>query len=118
MSQMSFGDAEYAGKRKRTRREEFLAEMEEDHELDTAGRERARRERLLRTEWDTPQPEDEGGRWPVMSPKGLAPAPALEHERRRARMRALTVTLLALAAAALLLWVWRDFWWPGAGGRE
>ena len=25
---MSFGDAEYAGKRKRTRREEFLAEME------------------------------------------------------------------------------------------
>ena len=28
MSQMSFGDAEYAGKRKRTRREEFLAEME------------------------------------------------------------------------------------------
>ena len=29
MSQMSFGDAEYAGKRKRTRREEFLAEMEQ-----------------------------------------------------------------------------------------
>ena len=28
MSQMSFGDAEYAGKRKRTRREEFLGEME------------------------------------------------------------------------------------------
>ena len=28
MSQMSFGDAEYAGKRKRTRREIFLAEME------------------------------------------------------------------------------------------
>jgi hypothetical protein len=28
MSQMSFSDAEYAGKRKRTRREEFLAEME------------------------------------------------------------------------------------------
>ena len=28
MSQMSFGDAEYAGKRKRTRREEFLTEME------------------------------------------------------------------------------------------
>ncbi len=28
MSQLSFGDAEYAGKRKRTRREEFLAEME------------------------------------------------------------------------------------------
>ena len=29
MSQMSFGDAEYAGKRKRTRREVFLAEMEQ-----------------------------------------------------------------------------------------
>ena len=29
MSQMSFGDAEYHGKRKRTRREEFLAEMEQ-----------------------------------------------------------------------------------------
>jgi transposase, IS5 family len=29
MSQMSFGDAEYQGKRKRTRREEFLAEMEQ-----------------------------------------------------------------------------------------
>jgi IS5 family transposase len=29
MSQMSFGDAEYNGKRKRTRREEFLAEMEQ-----------------------------------------------------------------------------------------
>ena len=29
MSQMSFGDAEYAGKRKRTRREIFLAEMEQ-----------------------------------------------------------------------------------------
>ena len=28
MSQMSFGDAEYAGKRKQTRRELFLAEME------------------------------------------------------------------------------------------
>ena len=28
MSQLSFGDAEYAGKRKRTRREEFLGEME------------------------------------------------------------------------------------------
>ena len=28
MSQMSFGDAEYAGKRKKTRREVFLAEME------------------------------------------------------------------------------------------
>jgi IS5 family transposase len=28
MSQMSFGDAEYSGKKKRTRREEFLAEME------------------------------------------------------------------------------------------
>jgi len=28
MIQLSFGDAEYAGKRKRTRREEFLAEME------------------------------------------------------------------------------------------
>ena len=28
MSQMSFGDAEYAGKRKRTRREVFLAEMD------------------------------------------------------------------------------------------
>lgn len=27
MSQMSFGDAEYAGKKKRTRREVFLAEM-------------------------------------------------------------------------------------------
>lgn len=27
MSQMSFGDAEYAGKRKQTRREVFLAEM-------------------------------------------------------------------------------------------
>ena len=30
MSQMSFGDAEYAGKRKRTRRELFLAEMERE----------------------------------------------------------------------------------------
>jgi IS5 family transposase len=29
MSQMSFGDAEYAGKRKQTRREVFLAEMEQ-----------------------------------------------------------------------------------------
>ena len=29
MSQMSFSDGEYAGKRKRTRREEFLAEMEQ-----------------------------------------------------------------------------------------
>jgi len=29
MSQMSFGDTEYAGKRKRTRREEFLAEMDQ-----------------------------------------------------------------------------------------
>jgi IS5 family transposase len=29
MSQMSFSDAEYAGKRKRTRREQFLAEMEQ-----------------------------------------------------------------------------------------
>lgn len=29
MSQMSFGDAEYAGKRKRTRREVFLAEMDQ-----------------------------------------------------------------------------------------
>ena len=29
MSQMSFGDAEYQGKRKRTRREEFLAEMDQ-----------------------------------------------------------------------------------------
>jgi len=29
MSQMSFGDAEYAGKRKKTRREVFLAEMEQ-----------------------------------------------------------------------------------------
>jgi IS5 family transposase len=29
MSQMSFGDAEYAGKRKKTRREEFLAEMDQ-----------------------------------------------------------------------------------------
>lgn len=29
MSQLSFGDAEYAGKRKRTRREVFLAEMEQ-----------------------------------------------------------------------------------------
>jgi IS5 family transposase len=29
MSQMSFGDAEYAGKRKQTRRELFLAEMEQ-----------------------------------------------------------------------------------------
>src|SRR5471032_103575 len=29
MSQMSFGDAEYSGKRKRTRREIFLAEMEQ-----------------------------------------------------------------------------------------
>jgi IS5 family transposase len=28
MSQLSFGDAEYAGKRKQTRREQFLAEME------------------------------------------------------------------------------------------
>ena len=28
MDQMSFGDAEYAGKRKQTRREVFLAEME------------------------------------------------------------------------------------------
>jgi len=28
MSQMSFGDAEYSGKKKRTRREEFLTEME------------------------------------------------------------------------------------------
>ena len=28
MSQMSFGDAEYMGKRKQTRREIFLAEME------------------------------------------------------------------------------------------
>lgn len=28
MSQLSFSDAEYAGKRKRTRREVFLAEME------------------------------------------------------------------------------------------
>jgi hypothetical protein len=27
MSQMSFGDAEYADKRKKTRREKFLAEM-------------------------------------------------------------------------------------------
>lgn len=29
MSQLSFGDAEYAGKRKQTRREIFLAEMEQ-----------------------------------------------------------------------------------------
>jgi transposase, IS5 family len=29
MSQLSFGDAEYAGKRKQTRREKFLAEMEQ-----------------------------------------------------------------------------------------
>src|SRR6266545_4470955 len=29
MSQISFGDAEYAGKRKQTRRELFLAEMEQ-----------------------------------------------------------------------------------------
>ena len=29
MSQMSFGDAEYAGKRKKTRREQFLAEMDQ-----------------------------------------------------------------------------------------
>jgi hypothetical protein len=29
MSQMSFGDAEYPDKRKKTRREEFLAEMEQ-----------------------------------------------------------------------------------------
>jgi hypothetical protein len=29
MSQMSFGDAEYAGKRKQTRREVFLAEMDQ-----------------------------------------------------------------------------------------
>ena len=29
MSQMNFGDAEYAGKRKRTRCEVFLAEMEQ-----------------------------------------------------------------------------------------
>ena len=28
MDQMSFGDAEYAGKRKQTRREAFLAEMD------------------------------------------------------------------------------------------
>ena len=28
MSRMSFGDAEYAGKHKQTRREQFLAEME------------------------------------------------------------------------------------------
>jgi IS5 family transposase len=28
MTQMSFSDAEYAGKRKQTRRETFLAEME------------------------------------------------------------------------------------------
>ena len=29
MSQMTFGDAEYAGKRKKTRREVFLEEMEQ-----------------------------------------------------------------------------------------
>ena len=29
MSQMSFGDAEYAGKRKKTRREIFLDEMDQ-----------------------------------------------------------------------------------------
>lgn len=29
MSQMSFGDAQYAGKRKQTRRELFLGEMEQ-----------------------------------------------------------------------------------------
>lgn len=29
MSQMSFGDAEYNRKKKRTRREEFLAEMDQ-----------------------------------------------------------------------------------------
>ena len=29
MSQMSFGDAEYAGKRKKTRREVFLEEMDQ-----------------------------------------------------------------------------------------
>lgn len=29
MTQMSFSDAEYAGKRKQTRRERFLAEMEQ-----------------------------------------------------------------------------------------
>jgi len=29
MTQMSFTDAEYAGKRKQTRRERFLAEMEQ-----------------------------------------------------------------------------------------
>src|SRR3546814_15680059 len=29
MTQMTFGDAEYAGKRKRTKREKFLAEMEQ-----------------------------------------------------------------------------------------
>ena len=35
MSQMSFGDAEYSGKKKRTRREEFLAEMEQVVPWDT-----------------------------------------------------------------------------------
>lgn len=35
MSQMSFGDAEYSGKRKRTRREIFLAEMEQVVPWDT-----------------------------------------------------------------------------------
>jgi IS5 family transposase len=29
MTQLSFSDAEYAGKRKQTRREKFLAEMEQ-----------------------------------------------------------------------------------------
>ena len=29
MTQLSFGDSEYSGKRKRTRRERFLAEMEQ-----------------------------------------------------------------------------------------
>jgi hypothetical protein len=31
MSQMSFSDFEYAGKRKQTRRERFLAEMDQVH---------------------------------------------------------------------------------------
>lgn len=31
MTQMSFSDSEYTGKRKQTRREKFLAEMEPGH---------------------------------------------------------------------------------------
>ncbi len=43
MSQMSFSDFEYAGKRKQTRRERFLAEMERFGGIDRAALPKGRR---------------------------------------------------------------------------